>query len=168
MILPKDLMLQTVEARNIHLDVHSQEKGTTVVKPKYKLAGNRFPGGGMLFWVSTHKSYTYPKDRTIKYEHPTDYDECNAQPLKDKPSYLCIEKTDYLLDDEIYNKYTNVANGFKKVAKIKETSFKKLADLKAKMRLNSDPTSLQKMMDITKATVGSDENVDDVLRSMGL
>jgi hypothetical protein len=93
---------------------------------------------------------------------------CTAQSLKDKPSYLCIEKTDYLLDDEIYSKYTNAANGFKKVAKLKAKSFKQLTDLKAKLRLNSNPSSLEKMKEITIATVGSDENVDDVLKSMGL
>lgn len=167
-ILPKELMLQTVEARNVHLDVHSLEKSTNVVKPKYKLAGNRFPGGGILFWVSTHKSSTYPKDKTVKYTHPEDYDECSARPLIDMPSYLCIERTDYLLDSEIYSKYTNAANGFKKVARIKESSFKNLTDLKARLRLNSDPASLRKMTDITLATVASNENVDDVLRSMGL
>ncbi len=168
LILPKDLMLLTIEPRNVHLDVHSQEKDTRVVKPKYKVAGNRFPDGGVLFWVSTHKSYTYPEDRTVEFKYPENYEMCNAQPLKDKSSYLCIEKTDYLLDDEIYNKYTNAANGFKKVAKLKASSFKQLTDLKAKLRLNSNPSSLEKMKKITLATVGSDENVDDVLKSMGL
>jgi hypothetical protein len=65
LVLPKELMLLTIEQRNVHLDIHSQEKDTKVVKPKYKVAGNRFPNGGVLFWVSTHKSYTYPRTKPL-------------------------------------------------------------------------------------------------------
>lgn len=102
MNLPQPLFIQTIEARDIHLDVHSHEKGTGVVKPKYKLAGNRFPGGGILFWVSTHKSNVYSTHKTVKYTYPDDYEECTAKPLKGTPTYLSIDHIDYLSDDEIY------------------------------------------------------------------
>lgn len=168
MNLPQSLFIQTIEARNIHLDVHSHEKGTGVVKRKYKLAGNRFPGGGMLFWVSTHKSNVYSIHKTVKYTYPDDYEECTAKPLKDTPAYLSIDHIDYLSDDEIYTKYSNPDNGFKKVGKIKVDAFKKLTSLTTKLKLTPDPNSLQQMINITRATVGSEENVDDILKSMGL
>lgn len=56
----------------------------------------------------------------------------------------------------------------KKVGKIKVDAFKKLTDLTTKLRLTPDPNSLQQMINITRATVGSEENVDNILRSMGL
>ncbi|MDR0591057.1 MAG: hypothetical protein LBG75_00600 [Candidatus Nomurabacteria bacterium] len=168
MPLPKNLFLQTVEERNVHLDVHSEEKRTGVIKPKYKLAGNRLPVGGVLFWVSTSANYGYPSHKSVRFEHPTDYDTCSAQPLRDGPSYFCIDKTDYLSDDEMYDKYKNGANGFKKVARIKNASFRQLVNLRSKIRLASNPSSLEHMTNIVLATVGSDENANDILKSMGL
>lgn len=168
MQIPSEIILQTIEVRNIHLDVHSHEKGTGVVKRKYKLAGNRFPGGGVLFWVSTHKEYVYPKDKRVKYIYPDHYEECTSNALRSSPTYLSIDHVDYLSEDEICNKYRNTANGFKKVGKIKVDAFKKLTGLTTKLRLTPNPNSLQQMINITRATVGSEENVDDILRSMGL
>jgi len=168
MLLPKPLFLQTIEVRNVHLDVHSKEKRTGIVKQKYKLAGNRFPTGGFLFWVYTSQDETYPKNRTVIFNHPSDYEFCSSNALKKKPSYICIDRTDYATDDEIYTKYTNAANQFKKVAKVNDAAFKQLAALRGKLRLNSNPNSKQEIENIARATVGSDENVDDVLKSMGL
>lgn len=167
MQLPKQLVVQGIVARNIHLDVHSAEKGTGVIKPKYKLAGNRFPTGGILFWVHTSKPVD-AEERTIKLEHPQHYDECNSNALKTAPSYVCISKTDYLTDDEIFSKYSNSANGFKKVAVVKEETFKCLVAMRSKLRLSANPNSLKLITAIATATVGSDENIDDVLKSMGL
>lgn len=137
MNLPQPLFIQTIEARNIHLDVHSHEKSTGVVKPKYKLAGNRFPGGGILFWVSTHKSNVYSVHKTVKYTYPNDYEECTAKPLKNTPTYLSIDHIDYLSDNEIYTKYSNADNGFRKVGKIKVDAFKKTNRFNYKTKINS-------------------------------
>lgn len=168
MQLPQQLFLQTIEVRNVHLDVHSKEKSTGVTKPKYKLAGNRFPTGGTIFWVYTSSGEAYPKDRTVMLSHPSDYESCNSNALKNARSYICIDRTDYITDDEIYVKYINHANQFKKVARVNDAAFKQLASLRSKLRLNSNPSSRQEIENIAKATVGSEENVDDVLGSMGL
>lgn len=168
MQLPRQLFLQTIEVRNVHLDVHSKERGTSVTKPKYKLAGNRFPAGGTIFWVYTSSDEVYPKNKTVTFSHPADYESCSSNALKNARSYICIDKTDYITDDEIYAKYTNHANQFKKVARVSDTAFKQLASLRSKLRLNSNPNSRQEIENITRATVGSDENVEDVLGSMGL
>ncbi|MEI9914448.1 MAG: hypothetical protein WDN66_05805 [Candidatus Saccharibacteria bacterium] len=63
MQIPKALFIQTIEPRNVHLDVHSKEKHTGVIKAKYKLAGNHLPTGGTLFWIYTSQDETYPQDK---------------------------------------------------------------------------------------------------------
>ncbi|MEI9914447.1 MAG: hypothetical protein WDN66_05800 [Candidatus Saccharibacteria bacterium] len=108
------------------------------------------------------------KIKTITLSYPNDYEFCSSNALKRKPSYICIDRTDYITDDEAYTKYTNAANQFKKVAKINDAAFKQLSEIRTKLRLNSNPNSKKAIEDIARATAGSDENIDDVLKSMGL
>jgi len=167
MHFPKELAVQAIEKRNVYRDEHSKEASTNVVKRKYKLAGNRFPGdGGVLFWIYTSKEETYPKDRTVVFTI-SDYHWCKQRQLRTSPSRVCIDKVDYHTEEEIASKIQHHENGFQKVAILRKEAFQKLAGMTGKVRL-SNKNSVEIMQQIVRATVDTDEQYESILGRMGL
>lgn len=163
----KSVILHLIQERHIYKDERSEERGTGVVKRKYKLAG-KWPSAlraqnVRIFFVSTSRELSNRMSVAIS---GADYESCSSSSLKEGVSYYDLRKNESLSAEEVVKKKEDPNNGFKDVAVITESAFEKFLTASKNLKLQGrPPISVQNIINIS-SSVASEEVSDKLLREL--
>lgn len=162
---PSSVILSTVKEKHIYKDEFSSERGTGVIKRKYKLAA-KWPEALKsqnirMFFVSTSSPDSVQKRVSIKIEK-SDYLECRLSNLLKNTSYYDLTKREILSGDEVKAKIDDPSNEFKDVATITDGAFERFLQKTEKLHIQiKPPISVQDIESIAKSV--ADEEISDKL-----
>jgi hypothetical protein len=111
----------------------STERGTGVVKRKYKLAGRKINGviatlgiKSYIFFPTTTR--THHSSKTTVAIQPGEMDHFHPRPLRHTTTYIDITGRERIFEHELSSKISDPHNGFKRVARL---NARKWAELQA-------------------------------------
>lgn len=167
MELPDHVLLGKLQSQHTYFDRKSEERGTGVVKGKYKVAGNILPTLGVYaFFPLTSKYETCHKLLTVSIEQ-SDWENKDPQHLHGDFSYLNIKKVETLNKKDLLVKMKDYDNRFLTVARLCDRKYEELRGL-----LNTLPNTRTFISDVTKDLINSalaeSEIVEKTLQALNL
>lgn len=156
------LLSRVIERGWVYSDRNSKEKLTGKYKTKFKLA-DYTPLGEIKvfpFYVLTSS-----KEACSAYTtEAVKYDEWETVLTKYFPkketSYIDVKKIEVLSEDQVIKKRGSAKNGFKKMARLPESRFKKLSELKKRAaRSTSISSDVKEILKLTTGLASSEEFV---------
>ncbi len=170
MFLPDKLLLSKIQTQNVYCDKDSLEKTTSVIKHKYKIAGNILsPLNIYAFFITTTNKDACQKSLTVTIESKH-WESRLAGYLNEAYTYVDIRKIELLTDLELLKKMRDSTNGFPCVARLCDIKYRDMQNLRnhahtSKSYLPLEKTTLIKMA--LDEIVDTSHIADDILKKLG-
>lgn len=170
MILPDKLLLSKIQTQNVYCDKDSTEKTTNVIKNKYKIAGNILsPLNIYAFFITTTNASACQKSLTVTIE-PKHWESKLSGYLNAAYTYVDIRKIEPLSDQELLQKIKDASNGFPCVARLCDTKYQEMQNLRDRAHISHSYLPLEKTALIKIALediVDTSQITDDILKKLG-
>lgn len=150
-------IIKKVRPKNLYLDITSQEKGTKVCKPKFKLALN------FIKDIDIYPFYVLNSKMTFSsfYAFSINREDWHFEYLKEATSYINVRNPEIMAGDELYSKLNGKRKVFSFKDRLKDEKFEELKVFCQRVKRTSDISPEKRNLILIELT-GTSELVDDV------
>lgn len=171
MEMPDNVLMMNINLRNTFLDMKSEEKDSSRIKPKYKLLTQKdtllSDIGVFVFHILTTTEDSYIKEKTIDI-FQSDWEYRDGTHLDSPYSKLCSQEVDILNKEKILAKMRDGGNKFSHKGTLSQIKFTEVMDFIKKSFEKTDTRTNFDIRDVIIPILNKKQVAENLLQKFGL